>query len=461
MKVLFPFAFFLITSCSGFLDVDPPKSKIESSVVFADDVTATAVVLGIYSDMLSVLAFSSGSEYSISSLSGLSSDELVNNPKYDMYSVEFEETEVKPNNVYVKYLWVSLYKAIYQANTVIEGIQHSDELSESVKSQLLGEVFFIRAFCNFYLINLFGDIPLTLSTDYKVNSAIGRTDVSEVYDQILSDLAKAGELLSSEYAALSNERIRPNRFSAFALSARVYLYLNNWSMAEEMSTNVIQNSEMYNLEVAVDEVFLKNSSESIWQLRPISDGNNGSTNEASVFSPDNVAYYNVINDGFMSSTEPGDMRINRWIDTLVVEGDTIFYPCKYKQDKSSEPLAEYSMVLRLAEQYLIRAEARAMQDKLEGDAGALSDINAIRRRAGLLDVHSVSKLEVLSYIDNERRIELVTEWGHRWFDLKRRNKAEEVLSQEKELFTKDDKLYPIPDSEFLRNPRLVRQNPGY
>jgi hypothetical protein len=116
------------------------------------------------------------------------------------------------------------------------------------------------------------------------------------------------------------------------------------------------------------------------------------------------------------------------------------------------------MVLRLAEQYLIRAEARAEQNEL---TGAASDLNIIRMRAGLNPTTATSQADILTAIQHERRVELFTEWGHRWFDLRRWGTAVPLLSSEKpNSVTEDDLLYPVPQSEISVNSNLT-QNPGY
>ena len=116
------------------------------------------------------------------------------------------------------------------------------------------------------------------------------------------------------------------------------------------------------------------------------------------------------------------------------------------------------MVLRLSEQYLIRSEARA---RLEKYSEASIDINAIRHRAGLSDTTAGSIDEFILIVEKERQKELFTEWGHRWFDLKRLLRADAVLQPVKgENWQETDKLYPIPASELLSNPNLT-QNDGY
>jgi hypothetical protein len=138
----------------------------------------------------------------------------------------------------------------------------------------------------------------------------------------------------------------------------------------------------------------------------------------------------------------------------------VTYPYKY-----TTPYApvEYHTELRLAEQYLIRAEARARQDNLEG---ALADVDAVRDRAGiahLLDNGTTwTQFLVLDSILEERRRELFTE-GHRWFDLLRMGQAKTVLEalDGKDWQDSTDTLYPIPESEIKINSNLEPQNHGY
>jgi hypothetical protein len=121
------------------------------------------------------------------------------------------------------------------------------------------------------------------------------------------------------------------------------------------------------------------------------------------------------------------------------------------------PPLDHSTVLRLAEQYLIRAEARTQQNNI---AGAQADVNVIRHRAGLGDTPANDKESLLTAIDQERKHELFNEWGHRWLDLKRTGRADAVLSAIKPQWKPTAVLFPIPESEIINNPAL-KQNPGY
>jgi len=136
---------------------------------------------------------------------------------------------------------------------------------------------------------------------------------------------------------------------------------------------------------------------------------------------------------------------------------TFYYPYKYKNILSSSPTVEDFMILRLGEQYLIRAEASA---ELGNTAAALADLNVVRARAGLAAVTVSSPAAALTAIMHERQIELFTEWGNRWYDLKRTGTATAVLSSEKTAWQANAELYPVPRTQLSVNP-LLTQNPGY
>ena len=126
------------------------------------------------------------------------------------------------------------------------------------------------------------------------------------------------------------------------------------------------------------------------------------------------------------------------------------------------------MVLRLAEQYLIRAEAEA---NLGDMVDATKDLNAVRARAGLGPSPTLTASSSLQQADSailhERQVELFTEWGHRWFDLIRTGTVNTVLGSPGNVcqakggvWSSTSELFPIPESQILDDPNLG-QNPGY
>jgi len=171
---------------------------------------------------------------------------------------------------------------------------------------------------------------------------------------------------------------------------------------------------------------------------------------------------NILTDSFINSFEDGDDRRTFWIGEFNTGSYKVYFPYKYKLKSRSTSLTEYSTILRLAEQYLIRAEAYANQDML---IESIRDLDTLRSRSNLpliVDTNpSISKSELLLAIQKERKIELFTEGAHRWFDLKRTDSALDVLRKVKTNITNDDLLFPIPQAEFGRNPALGNQNSGY
>ena len=227
-------------------------------------------------------------------------------------------------------------------------------------------------------------------------------------------------------------------------------------MAELKTTELI---DIHSLESNINNVFLKESSETLWQLKP---GDNPiNTMEASQFIIQSIpGQQHALTNALLNAFEPGDLRLNNWVGSITsTDGSTtLHFAYKYKAYVTETQSLEYSIVFRLAEQYLIRAEARA---HLGNISGAQQDLNMIRNRAGLSNTTANSMNDLLEAILQERRVELFTEHGQRWFDLKRTGNAGTVLSLVKPNWQETDVLFPIPESELEINPNLLPQNTGY
>lgn len=301
-------------------------------------------------------------------------------------------------------------------------------------------------------MNLFGAVPLVTTTDFTISASLARSEPATVYRQIVNDLQSAEQLLPVEYNTTSG-RTRPNRSAAAALLARVYLYLGAWAQADSAASAVIGNP-LYQLEPDPDSVFLPGSREAIWQLQPAYA--DMATAEGAAFIPADPGLpppY-TLTPTLLNSFEAGDLRLTHWTAT---SADGKVYPYKYKQAAYDSSYPEYNVVLRLAETYLIRAEARAEQ----GNAtGGTEDLNLVRYRSGLYAITPGSVNDLLTAIWHERQVELAAEWGHRWLDLKRTGRADPVLGTEKTGWKPAAALYPIPAVELTKNPHLV-QNEGY
>lgn len=391
-------------------------------------------------------------------LTALSADELW----LDEGTVEerqFQENELTPVAGNIASLWSRIYMGIYYANSAIEGLEGSDKVTPELKDQLLGESLFFRAFYHFILVNLFGEVPYINSTDYTVNAIASREPVDQVYEKITNDLFEAKTLLGEDYPELPGGRTRANKYVATALLARVYLYKKDWIHAEEQASTVISKSSLYRLKEKLSDVFLKNSDETIWQLIP--PGGQKYVNEGNLFNRGYFQNTPDLSDSLLQAFEPGDDRDTAWVLHGTYQGNPWAHPVKYKETASDTATgAEYYTVIRLGELLLIRAEARAHQDKITGTNSAASDLNTVRGRAGLFPTTATNQTQMLAAIAQERRVELFVEWGHRWFDLKRTGKADEVLGLVKSGWQSTDKLYPIPYNELQLNPNM-QPNEGY
>jgi hypothetical protein len=441
-------------SCKKFIDTPRPKTQIETSQVFENDQSALAAMAGLYNRLIinNLIIMNGG----ITVFSGLSADELVNTstPSPDD---EFRTNTLQSNNFSISgYLWQAAYTNIYDANAILEGLSNSS-VTQSLKMQLRGEALVVRSLNYFYLINLFADVPLITETNYKINQSMPRTPVSQIYQGLVTDLREAKTLLADMYP--SSERVRPNKWTATALLARIYLYQKDWAKAEEQATEII-NSGLYSMPTDLNDVFLSGSDETIWSL--VQDKSN--TAEGQTFIPAfsflTPAY--IITDSLLNKFEAGDERKVKWLNSTMINGQTVYFPYKYKQgwDFSAvpPPPTEYCIVFRLAEQYLIRAEARA---QLNDIAGGQVDLNILRNRAGLPNIIANDQPSLLTAIEHERQIEFFAEWGHRWLDLKRTDRANVILGMEKSPnWQATDVLYPIPFDQIQLNPFLT-QNSGY
>lgn len=444
--------------CKKYLDLDPPKTEVLDAALFTSDANAKAAIAGLYVTMSNDPAFG----YGLTTTAGFLADELN---YLDNYNDAYIKNNIFPTDQTVGNMWTGYYKIIYDSNSLIKQVQASIGMTEAYKKQLIGEAKFIRAYAHFYLINLFGSVPLITTTDVTQTALAPRSQVADVYAQIIADLTDAQSLLPSDYSISGGARTRVNQWAATALLARVYLYRKEWAKAEAQSSTVIGGS-LFSLQSTTNiaKAFQANNSEAIFQLastRNVSYTLEGS-NFLGVYVANGIIPY-PLTPGLLTSFEPGDARKNSWVFTLATNSTAY----KYKGDSFKAPPAPESyVVLRLAEQYLIRAEARAEQGNV---AGAQTDLNTIRNRAGLANTTAGDKAALLQAVEQESRIELFCELGHRWFDLKRRpslvnpsskTRADDILGALKTGWKSSVQLLPIPSNEILNNPNLT-QNPGY
>ncbi|MGY3088816.1 tetratricopeptide (TPR) repeat protein [Hymenobacter sp. UYAg731] len=371
-------------------------------------------------------------------------------------------------------IWQRAYEDINQANLVLSALPVVT--SASLKAQYEGEARFVRGTMYFELVRLYaqqyqpGDpnaqlgVPITLSANTTVDQAtvkLPRATVAQVYAQVIDDLTMAMQKLPESNGT------RATTYAAEALLARVYLQQGNFTDARAAADEVITNSGK-SLAGSVAAIFAnRNGSETLFELQQNDQNNAGTSNDglATYFASDGgVGRGDVrILPAFSTQYEDSDARGTDSLAAsatrkLIYLGDGArpgrLRSLKYRTYGQNIP------IIRLAEMYLIRAEA----DVRAGNAAdALADVNRIRTRSGATPLTAVTLEDVL----HERQLELAFE-GFHIYDLKRTNAtiAPAVPATPDNpavpaVLANDPKLIlPIPQHDINLNELLV-QNPTF
>jgi len=440
-KLAILYCLFSLVSACDVLDVEP-QSSIPANEAFKDKNGIERGIQGAYSAMQSLSYY--GRTYLI--FSDLAGDNLVHPPNATStnYS-EVDNNAILPENETVGGIWSAAYDAINVANNVIVQVPNIPEMTPAEKDAALGELYFIRALNHFNLINYFGAIPIKTTPTVGVeNINVPRDPVPAVYSQIVRDL----EFAALHLPASSSIKTRASKHAATALLARAALYQKDYTKAIAYASNLIDGGE-FELMGAYAAIFSsEETAESIFEI------------DYTELDRNRIAEYNFpLTLNGRREVAPAEELISKFsasddrLAATIAYAGTLPYVIKY-DDLSTG--SDNVIIARLAEMYLIRAEALAQTN---GSIQAIKDdLNAIRNRSGLPGTIANTYPELLNAIELERRFELAFE-GHRWFDLVRTGRAVEVLSTVNNV---NQTLFPIPLSELLanNNPGMT-QNPGY
>lgn len=430
------------SSCKKFLDIEP-VTQISEDVALTSKERIQRALTGAYS-RLQVIEYY-GAEWP--NAVWLSGDNVM--PfSAGTTDLQFYGHAVLSSSNTMEITWRAMYQAINAANNVIDAIQKVDDptLTDSARKNMLGQAQFIRALVYFDMVRTWGGVPLVLSPTRGLTSESypARNTVAEVYTQVIADLTSA----EANLPAVVSRTIATKR-AAQALRARVALYRGDWATAEQKATEVINATTEFSLVAPFEKVITdKRNSEGIFELEYSQvDGNELSA----YFYPTSMGgYYRVgPTPGLIALLSNPAVAGNR--NVLLGQSGTAYYGNRFRRANGATKDDNYA-ILRLAEMYLIRAEARANTNKInEGKA----DLDIVRARAGLPPAVATTQAQLLQAIEDERRIEFAFE-PHRWFDLIRTNRAAAVLG-----VTDTRKyLFPIPGTEVLTNTQLI-QNDGY
>lgn len=454
-----------ICGCNKLIDTTP-ETVIDGNKLFTNDQSAEAAMVGLYQKCMASFSLLNGY---LSRYCSLYADDLLRNTSNSIDN-SFNTVNLTSGDNIIQELWSSSYNYIYQCNLILEKLSASNAISQSMKAQLTAESKFMRSLVYFYLVNMFGDVPLVLEADADKTANLPRSPKSIVYRQIADDLRNAQSLLSNDYLVnntIPSNRIRPNKAAALALLARVCLFSGDDNNAIVYSSAVI-NSGLYSLPDNLNNVFIAQSTEIIFAMYPVSTLYNTAEGRIFGYSTTMARPAFILPASLLNGFENGDLRKTNWIRTVSASGSSYIIPYKYKVYESDQ-VSEYDIVLRLAELYFIRAEANLHNGNT---VAAINDVNKIRNRAGLPDLETtLTVAAVQTAIENEKQKEFFCEFGHRWFDIRRwpandpasagKTRADEILSVIKPDNWKSYKLlWPLPQAELLKSQTLT-QNPGY
>lgn len=427
-----------LSACQKFLDVEPRASISDKQTIF-DASSAETALNGVY-----------GSFYygtSFESIGYLSGDNIQWTGSHSSIQ-EFINHHVSAENENISGAWDAIYSTVNRANNVISKVPQVTDpsLSDSLKNQITGEAYFIRALAYFDLARTWGGVPLITepTTSPADNIGIPRSSQQETYAQVLKDLNTAEPLLPE-----TTDRYRATRKTVWALKARYYLYQKDWKNAEAYADKLINDSANYRLIKPYGSFFQNNvqaNQEAVFYIFHSSSEPNGERGSWQPQQNGGTRQW-APNDAFVALVNNPAIGGNR--NVLVAQDNQgRWYGNLYYRSDGSDP----NYIIRIAELYLIRAEARAQQNNL---SGALQDLDAVRDRAGLEKSTASTQADILLAIENERRIEFSLE-PHRWYDLVRTGRAGTVLG----IKDADYFLMPIPADQLLAD-KALEQNHGY
>lgn len=431
----------LLSSCKDFLDVEP-RDSVSDDATIVDEASAQTAVRGMYRELGDDAYYGS----LFQTIGYLSGDNIQWTGSQSVIQ-QFISHNVKADNANVATVWAGIYSTINRANQVIGKVPAVTDatFTQDEKNALTGEAYFIRALAYFDLARTWGGVQLVLKAATNINDTRGlkRSTLEQTYAQVLSDLQTAESLLPE-----TTNRYRATRKTVWALMARFYLYRANWEQAGVYASKLIADAK-YSLIKPYSAFFANNvvaTNESIFEISY--SANNVNAHRGYWQPPANGGTRQwAPNDAFIALINDPATGGNRKA-AVAITNQGLWYGNFYYRSPATDP----AYVLRIAEQYLIRAEARAQLGNLEG---ARADLDAVRDRAGLTASTATSQGDILLAIENERRLEFAFE-PHRWYDLVRTNRAATVLG------VTDERRYlmPVPAVE-LSADKALDPNPGY
>ncbi|SKC09726.1 Starch-binding associating with outer membrane [Sphingobacterium nematocida] len=439
------------SACSdSFLDKDP-ISNFSGQGFYKKPSDAQAGVTGIYNSMQSLfrLNFAYWGEGR--------ADNVTTRHSGDPFALQQNALTPIINSA----RWDNFYTLISRANYAIKYTpQVFGDGDSELKKQLLGQSHALRAVAYFYLVRIWGNVPLVTEPYESVeqNVFVSRNSAEEVLAKVEEDLLFAVENCASSYSGARN-RVLMTKGAAYAFLTQLYMWQKKYDKAIATAEKVLADSQ-YSLVSMSDwnDIFVKGvSTESIFEVGY----NEVQTNALRILYALGSDSDYVPSARFIASIETGDLRKPRIYDVSQAQPRKIwkFFGQGFN-DESPDPSSNNIVLTRLADIILLKAEAHAY---LNQSAEALELLNRIRRRAGLsvMDESAANNLygSLSGAVLHERSIELCFE-GHRWFDLVRTGTAISTMKPINGLASEANLLWPLHESATLRNMN-IEQNEFY
>ncbi|WP_405296818.1 RagB/SusD family nutrient uptake outer membrane protein [Algibacter sp. Ld11] len=448
----------VITSCEDQLIQEPNTNKV-SEGFYTNEAELEEAINSAYA----ALQFSGNYDIGIPSIGEIPGEDAYDEtPANDGGNYgELDQYSVIAQNSIIANIWNHSYQGIQRTNIVLNRISDISFDDENVKNSRMGEMLFIRALLHFNLVRVYGDVPLVTEEVNNPQEYFGqtRTPQSEVYNQIISDLISAIDLLP---VRTQTNKMRIVKTAGQTLLGKVQLTLGNYNEAKAQLLSVV-NSGSHKL-LPVEDVFAADNElndEIIFAVQFASgiNGNSEGTDAYRMFNPTGriegnmtgTKGHGVLKPDFYTLYSENDGRKGVYVDVLdsgIAYNNKIAIPSTVIGDSESD-----WVVLRYADVILMLAE---IDNNLGNTTESISYLNQIRTRANLANyAGATSSTEIFNDIDLQRRLELVWE-GHRWFDLKRQGRALDIL----ELSDVNRLLMPLPASQIATD-NALEQNPGY
>lgn len=429
----------LFTSCKKYLNEGPINTPTDASFWTSERAAASGLA-GAYG--LLRTALTNGHAYFI--FGDATANEFTYGGDWTLASLSSNNRwnfNYVPYNEGVLHNWTSFYQVISQCNLIISKVPQIADANfqddpTATKNQILGEAYFIRAYCYYYITQVWGQpVIVTQSyTDPIHAQPLPRSSDADGFAQAVSDLKQSISLLKYGYTDQTKVAVQANKGSAFALLSKVYMWQKQYQAASSAADSVI-NKGNYTLESGANyaSIFKGQDPESIFEMNMLyspnqNEAQDGTGGAFSIFLADPLVNgksdswavnTDLINNLYDTTSTTQDARVKA---TFYGLGNTKPLMSKYAnviyQNPSQKtlPFVSNNMVLlRLADILLVKAEA---ETNLGHPGNGLTYLNMVRQRAGLDPAVPISKSDQLYTIMDERGRELFGE-GQWYFDLVR------------------------------------------